>query len=131
MTAKTLSAAFLAASLLALPATAQDSSAPKAMPGGSHAMHGAQANTTASPSTQAFEAANKKMHADMAIAYSGNPDVDFVRSMIPHHQGAIDMAKIELAHGKDPELRKLAQEVISAQEGEIAMMRAWLAEHGQ
>ncbi|MBT9368939.1 DUF305 domain-containing protein [Rhizobium sp. CSW-27] len=135
MNAKILSAALLAATLLALPATAQDNSMPKNMhknmQGGAHQMHGAKAGAAASPSTQEFEAANAKMHTDMAIAYSGNPDVDFVRSMIPHHQGAIDMAKIELKHGKDPEIRKLAEEVIRAQEGEIAMMRAWLAKHGQ
>jgi uncharacterized protein (DUF305 family) len=135
MNAKTLSAALLAATFLALPATAQDNSMHKGMhqgmQGGAHQMHGTQASTTASPSTREFEAANAKMHTDMAIAYSGNPDVDFVRSMIPHHQGAIDMAKVQLQHGQNPEIRKLAEEVIRAQEGEIAMMRAWLAKHGQ
>ncbi|MCL6706054.1 DUF305 domain-containing protein [Pseudomonas sp. R2.Fl] len=88
-------------------------------------------STEASPSTKAFEEANTRMHADMAIAYTGDTDVDFVRSMIPHHQGAIDMAKIALEHGKDPEIRKLAEAVISAQEGEIAVMKEWLAKHGQ
>ncbi len=83
------------------------------------------------PSSQAFAKANGKMHNDMAIEYSGNADVDFVRGMIPHHQGAIDMAKIQLQYGKDPEIRKLAEEVIKAQEGEIAMMKEWLAKHGQ
>jgi uncharacterized protein (DUF305 family) len=83
------------------------------------------------PSSQAFAKANAKMHQDMAIDYSGNPDADFVRGMIPHHQGAIDMAKIELQYGKDPGLRKLAQSIVKAQETEIAEMNAWLKKHGQ
>lgn len=82
-------------------------------------------------SSKAFAEANAKMHKDMAVPLTGNADVDFVQGMIPHHQGAIDMAKIVLEHGKDPEIRKLAEEVIKAQEGEIAMMKAWLAKNGQ
>lgn len=88
-----------------------------------HAGHGATA-------AAAQEAAMHKMHEDMAVTPSGDPDVDFVRGMIPHHQGAIDMAKIVLEHGDDPEIRKLAEEVIAAQEGEIQMMRDWLKAHG-
>ena len=85
----------------------------------------------AAPSTQAFAQANAKMHTDMAIEYTGDADVDFVRGMIPHHQGAIDMAKIVLENGDDPEVRKLAQGVISAQEAEIEWMVKWLEAHGQ
>jgi uncharacterized protein (DUF305 family) len=82
------------------------------------------------PSTAGYKAAMDKMHADMmAIESTGNPDVDFVRGMIPHHQGAIDMAKVELANGNDPEIRKLAEGVIAAQEAEIKEMQAWLAAH--
>jgi len=84
-----------------------------------------------SPSSHAFTEANDKMHKDMMIQLTGDTDVDFVRSMIPHHQGAIDMAKIELQYGKDPEIRKLAEGVIKAQEAEIAEMNAWLKKHAK
>ncbi|CDX57275.1 conserved exported hypothetical protein [Mesorhizobium plurifarium] len=82
-----------------------------------------------SPATTGYEAAMKKMHKDMAIKYTGNADVDFVRGMIPHHQGAIDMAKVVIANGKDPEIRKLAEGVVTAQEAEIKEMKDWLANH--
>ena len=81
------------------------------------------------PSTDGYKAAMDKMHKDMMIEYTGNADIDFVRGMIPHHRGAIDMAKVELANGKDPEIRKLAEGVISAQEAEITKMQTWLAAH--
>ena len=71
------------------------------------------------------------MHDAMSIAFTGNADVDFVKGMIPHHQGAIDMAKTVIAFGKDPEMRRLAEEIIKAQEGEIASMREWLKKNGQ
>lgn len=83
------------------------------------------------PSSQAFAKANAEMHKNMAIEYSGDADADFVRSMIPHHQGAIDMAKVELQYGKNPELRKLAENIIQAQEAEIRVMQDWLKTHGK
>jgi uncharacterized protein (DUF305 family) len=84
-----------------------------------------------SASSLAFAAVNDKMHRDMAITFSGSPDVDFARGMIPHHQGAIDMAKIVIAFGSDPEVRKLAEEIVKAQESEINFMRSWLQKRGQ
>lgn len=89
----------------------------------------ALAATNDTPSTIGFKDANTKMHDGMAIAYTGDADADFVRGMIPHHQGAIDMARVLLAHGKDPELQKLGNDIIAAQTKEIAQMQAWLAAH--
>jgi uncharacterized protein (DUF305 family) len=100
---------------------------------GGHAGHGAPAAKaqSTSPSTAAYEAVNAKMHKDMDIKFTGNADVDFIRGMIPHHQGAVEMAEVVLKHGKDPEVRKLAQEVIAAQKKEIAWMKAWLQKNAK
>lgn len=84
-----------------------------------------------SAASLALQAVNEKMHRDMAIEFSGNADADFARAMIPHHQGAVDMAKIAIAFGKDPEIRKLAEEVVRTQEAEIAFMRDWLNKQGK
>ena len=77
----------------------------------------------------AFAEVNMKMHHAMMVDPTGDVDIDFVRGMIPHHQGAVDMARIELQQGKDPAIRKLAQDIIAAQKKEIAQMEQWLQQH--
>lgn len=114
----------------ALPATAQtvNQTVNQTVDHSAHA--GKAVPADASPSTQAFVAANDAMHRDMAIEFTGKTDMDFVRGMIPHHQGAVDMARIMLEFGTDPELRAFAEGIIAAQEAEIAFMNAWLAKNG-
>ena len=82
--------------------------------------------------TKAFQAADHSMMSGMSnIEYTGNADHDFVTHMIPHHQGAVAMAKVELKYGKDAKLRALAKEIIASQDKEIAFMKQWLAAHPQ
>lgn len=97
------------AALMALPALAQT-----------------DAPQTPANAAEANAQAMQKMHAAMMVEPTGDADVDFVRGMIPHHQGAIDMARIELQFGDDPEARRMAEEIIAAQEAEIAKMQDWL-----
>ena len=102
----------LAIGLLAAPAVAQDTM---------H-QHGGSAD--------AMQDAMQQMQHGMDMPATGDVDVDFARMMIPHHQGAIGMAKAELANGKDPQLRQLAEEIIAAQEKEILFLKEWLDKRG-
>ena len=70
----------------------------------------------------------KRMHGDMHVPFTGDADRDFARMMIPHHQGAIDMAVVEIRYGKDARLRRLAQEIIVTQQQEITVMQMALGD---
>lgn len=77
--------------------------------------------------TKEYMNAMNQMHKSMMKGIeSSDPDIAFAEGMIPHHEGAMEMAKIELKYGKDSELRKLAQEIINAQDKEVVFMEAWL-----
>lgn len=101
-----------------------------------HAQHSHQGHDMQAQPAEEFKASMEKsfsvlmdeamaiMHKGMDQAHkTGNPDHDFATMMIPHHQGAVDMAKVELLYGRDPVLRRLAQEIIVTQEQEIEVMR--------
>lgn len=76
-------------------------------------------------------ASMEKMHVAVAsVESSGSSDADFVRLMLPHHQAAIDMARTQLLYGKDPQMRRLAQEIITDQQSEIELMHLWLKQRG-
>lgn len=95
-----------------------------------HSGHGASPVGSTS-ARAAYEASMSRMHGPMLQGIQHpDSDVAFVLGMIPHHQGAIDMAQIQLQYGKDPMNRKLAQEIIKAQQHEIDEMKAWLAARG-
>jgi uncharacterized protein (DUF305 family) len=99
-----------------------------AMPGMNMEQHAPKPTDVSS--TAAYQAADQKMMSGMsAIEYTGDPDRDFVAHMIPHHLGAVEMAKVELKYGKDAKLRKLAKDIIAAQDKEIAFMKQWLEQH--
>jgi len=86
-----------------------------------------ETHVPADPDWSELIASMDKMHMAMeAVMRSGNTDVDFVRLMLPHHQAAIDMAKTQLLYGKDPQMRRLAQEIITDQQLEIELMQQWL-----
>lgn len=84
----------------------------------------------ATPATRASIAAMNAMHEHMMIDYTGDPDVDFALGMIPHHEAAIAMAKIQLQYGTDPELRKMSEAIVATQAAEVQQLRDWLAAHG-
>src|SRR6266850_2441415 len=96
------------------------------------ALAGASSHSQTPPGGSGFRSmmagATARMHAAMSVPFTGNPDRDFARMMIPHHQGAIDMALAELRYGKDQRLKRLAQEIIVDQQQEIAVMHVALGD---
>ena len=77
--------------------------------------------------SKALQAAQTTMSERMSsVPLTGDPDLDFLAQMIPHHEGAIDMSKVLLQHGLRPEVRRLGQEIIGHQQAEIEMMKRWL-----
>lgn len=96
-----------------------------------HSSHASVPPASDDPSTKAYAEANERMHRDMAVALTGDADLDFIQGMIPHHQGAVDMARIVLEYGTDPQVRELAEAVIETQAEEIALMKRWLSARGK
>ena len=120
----------LSAALFALVSFA---AVPQSLAQEDHSAHGeAMPAGEMSAASTAYMDAMKKMDTDMAaMTMTGKPGHDFAAMMIPHHQSAIDMAKAYLASGdNNPELTKLANEIIAAQEKEIAFLKDWLAKKG-
>jgi len=96
-----------------------------------HDMNMMGGDGASSPAAQGYRQAMDVMHEAMAkMQPTGDADIDFVRGMIPHHQAAIDMAKVQLQYGTDGEIRALSEAIIAAQEKEISEMQAWLKAKG-
>ncbi len=111
--------------LVAVPAWAGSTpTCGKESPTGVHGRHAHGRKTV-------YDAAMARMHRDMQIRYTGDVDTDFARGMVPHHQGAIDMADLVLKRGKDQEIRELATRIIAAQKQEIAEMKHWIHTRGR
>ena len=120
-------AAVITAATLGLPSEAQTPGGNQPTPAtGMPAPSGPGGGPTEASMMTAMDVMSRAM---AAAPVTGNPDHDFVAMMIPHHQGAVAMAQFELAHGTDPAMRKLAQDVVASQKKEIADMKAWQNAH--
>lgn len=94
-------------------------------------MQGMMPKADDTASTKDFKQSHMDMMKNMNVAFTGNADVDFARSMAKHHESGIAMAKVQLKHGKNPEMRKMAETVIKDQEKEIAEFSAWLKKNAK
>ncbi|WP_244639045.1 DUF305 domain-containing protein [Bosea sp. ANAM02] len=104
--------------------------APKPQMGDGMPMKTMMPEASDSASTKGYKESMMSMMSRMP-AYTGDADVDFMKQMKGHHQAAIDMAKVELAAGKDADAKKLAREIVAAQEKEISTIDAWLKAKGK
>jgi uncharacterized protein (DUF305 family) len=96
----------------------------------SSALHDDQKATADDPAWSDLQQSMGKMHVAMvSVKPSHDADLDFVQLMLPHHQAALDMAKTQLLYGKDPQMRRLAQEIITDQQSEVELMQLWLKQH--
>ena len=102
-----------------------------AAPATQHTSHPQGSMPAGAPHWEGLMESMTRMHSAMSSTRpSADADTDFVALMLPHHQAAIDMARIELTFGTDPQLRRLAQEIVTDQESEIQLMRLWRRRHG-
>ncbi|WP_448207558.1 CopM family metallochaperone [Azospirillum sp. sgz302134] len=145
MTARRLRSAIaplgVMAVLLAGPAAAQQAQPQQAQPQtappgmmehgpGMHQQGGQRAQATPKdPASRAYMQSMRKMNQDMHKPMTGNADQDFARMMAAHHQGAIDMARVQLQYGQDPELKAMAQKVIDDQTKEVQQLQDWIRQH--
>lgn len=94
-------------------------------------MGGMKPKGDAGPASYAFYAIMMRLQKEAGVTYSGNADLDFAKAMMPHHQAAIDMAKTVMAFGKDPEIRKLAEDAVKTHEEAMARLKDWLEKNGK
>lgn len=129
---RTLASIALLAALVTTASAQMSGQGPQGMPGG---MQGTMREMMRSmesartPAAKAYAQAMDKMHKDMAIEFSDNAGADFARAMIPHHQGALDMAQVALQYAQDDEIRRIAQKTIDDQTKDIKELRSWLERH--
>lgn len=83
----------------------------------------------ADPASRGYMESMRKMNRAMRKPMTGNADQDFARMMVAHHQGAVDMARVELEHGTDPDLKAMARKVVDDQTKEIQQLQDWLKQH--
>jgi uncharacterized protein (DUF305 family) len=95
------------------------------------AMQAMMPNSKDSPATQGYKSAHMNMMVNSPKEFTGDADLDFARQMIAHHRGGIEMAKVELQHGKDPKMRAAAQKIVDDQQKDIADLQAWIKAHGK